>query len=493
MLHHQAIYDLIEIRTLEKEAIERGTPVFTLMQQAGKSAFQFTQTHWPQAKRFAIFCGTGNNGGDGYVLAHAAQKAGLSPLVYTVGDPANLSPTAKQAAVAYLASGGITQEASTFVPQYTDLIVDAILGIGLTGAPREIAHDAIQLINQAKLPTLAIDIPSGLNAETGEVKSIAVFATHTLTFIGLKKGLFNNQALSFTGQVHINTLGLASHSFAKLSPRLFRLFPYPALPPLPPRPRQSHKGDFGHVLVIGGDAGYGGAARLAGEAALRTGAGLVSIATHPSHASALNATRPELMVHGITSKSELKCLLPKATVIILGPGMVESTWSQRCYQVAKEAKVPMIIDAGALTFLSKKQEENPHWILTPHPGEAARLLQTKPKKIKEDRFSAVRSISEKFQCLTILKGAGTLIHSPDQQSTSLCDAGNPGMASGGMGDLLTGIVAGLISQSCPLHEAAQWGVLIHATAADLATQHQKEGSLLASDLLPFLPSLIHQK
>jgi NAD(P)H-hydrate epimerase len=258
---------------------------------------------------------------------------------------------------------------------------------------------------------------------------------------------------------------------------------------LAPRPRDAHKGLFGHVLVIGGDYGLAGAIRLAGEAALRVGAGLVSIATRPEHVAAIVSGRPEIMAHGIKKTSELKPLLAKATVIILGPGLGQSPWSQQLLKQALAAPQPKVIDADALNLLALQPKQSANWVLTPHPGEAARLLNSSTAFIQADRTTAAKQLQQKYQGVIVLKGAGSLVCTAT--TLSLCQAGNPGMASGGMGDVLSGVIGGLIAQQFNLRHAAELGVCLHAGAGDLAAAQAGERGLIASDLMLYLHKLIN--
>ncbi len=256
---------------------------------------------------------------------------------------------------------------------------------------------------------------------------------------------------------------------------------------LQPRTRDAHKGNFGHVLIVGGDYGFSGAVRMAAEAALRVGAGLVSVATCSEHALTLNLTRPEIMCHGVSFTKALSLLCEKATVIAVGPGMGRSSWAKKMLDVVLKSKKPLVVDADALNLLAEKPLKNSNWILTPHPGEAARLLQTTTEAIQQDRLSAIKKLQEKFGGVCVLKGAGSLIIGPDS-AVALCAAGNPGMATAGMGDVLTGVIAGLAAQQIPLATAAKLGVLLHAMAGDLATKEGERG-MLALDLMPHLRGL----
>ncbi len=260
---------------------------------------------------------------------------------------------------------------------------------------------------------------------------------------------------------------------------------------LQPRPREANKGNFGHVLVVGGDYGFSGAARMAGEAALRVGAGLVSVATRPESSLVLNAARPELMCHGVNSGSELEPLLVRANVVVIGPGLGRSAWAQKLlYLVLKSEKNVVVVDADGLNMLAEKPAKKENWILTPHPGEAGRLLKKSTPDIQADRLGSARELQQKYGGICVLKGAGTLVLGPDSQP-AICKAGNPGMASGGTGDVLSGVIGGLLAQGLPLVAAAKLGVLIHAMAGDLAAKEGGERGMIASDMLPYIRRLVN--
>lgn len=260
---------------------------------------------------------------------------------------------------------------------------------------------------------------------------------------------------------------------------------------LAPRPRDSHKGNFGHVLIVGGDVGYAGAARLAAEGALRVGAGLVSIATHPDHAYFLQSTRPELMCHPVKNPEDLAPLMQRASVIAIGPGLGQRPWGTALLRhVLSQKMLPLILDADALNGIAKiAYKPEPNRIFTPHPGEAARLLGL--KTITSNRHDLINQLTQQYQGIFVLKGHDTLVGKPDHP-LHICHAGNPGMSTAGMGDLLTGVISGLIAQKIPLFESACLSVLLHAMAADQAAE-QGERGLIASDVLPYLRRLVNSR
>lgn len=273
-------------------------------------------------------------------------------------------------------------------------------------------------------------------------------------------------------------------------------------PLLRPRESNSHKGDYGHVLILGGAPGTGGAALLAAEASARTGAGLTSVATHPDHAHALLARRPELMVRGTTDPDVINAMMARASVLVAGPGLGLENWGRQLLRTALLAAnaqgLPLVLDADALNLLSEEHRTagstpNSKWILTPHSGEAARLLQQPRASIEADRATAVRALQNRYGGVAVLKGPGTLVCYDQQgrQQVDTCVHGNPGMATGGMGDVLSGIIGALLAQGLSLADAARLGVCLHSRAADLEAEAQGERGMLASDLLPHLRTLLN--
>lgn len=257
-----------------------------------------------------------------------------------------------------------------------------------------------------------------------------------------------------------------------------------------PRTRDVHKGLFGHALIVGGNHGMTGAVRLAGEAALRVGAGLVSVGTQAESITAIISERPEIMAHAIKTDKELNPLIKKASVIVLGTGLGQTRWSQQLFKRVLTATQAKVLDADALNLLAKQFKRSDNWILTPHPGEAARLLDCTVNAIQANRIKAVKALQKQYGGVVVLKGAGSLVCS--SRSIRLCFAGNPGMASGGMGDVLSGVIGGLLAQHFNLQQAAECGVYLHATAGDKAASLWGERGLLASDLMPYLRQLINQ-
>jgi hydroxyethylthiazole kinase-like uncharacterized protein yjeF len=478
-----ALYRADQVRALDRAAIEeQGIPGAELMERAGAAAYQLLRTRWPAARFIRVLCGGGNNGGDGYVVARLAHLDGLTVEVLALADPGALRGDARAMADAYLAAGGSVRPFDA-LPRRTDLIVDALLGTGLDRDVQGELARAIAAANEHLAPKLAIDIPSGLDADTGRVLGVAVRAHATISFIGLKQGLFTGEGPSCCGEVCFSALGVPAVVWSRevLSARRIDWSKQSEF--LTPRRRSAHKGDFGTVLVVGGAPGMAGAARLAGEAALRAGAGLVAVATHPTHAAFLGAGRPELMCHGVAEPAGLDPLLDRADVIAIGPGLGQGDWGRALYQRVLACDLPLVVDADALTLLAAEPRSSTRWVLTPHPGEAGRLLRCPTAEVQGDRFAAMRRLQAGFGGVVVLKGAGTLVYGASHRPPGVCSAGNPGMASGGMGDALTGIIAALIAQGLGLEEAAAAGVSLHAAAGDAAAVQGGERGLLASDLI----------
>lgn len=485
-----ALYTVAQVRELDRRAIDgHGVSGFELMQRAAAAAFASLQRHWPQARSIAVYCGPGNNGGDGYLLARLARQAGFTVQVLALGEPAPGGDAAR-ARVACAQAGLQLHHWQVDLPlPAADVHVDALIGTGLRRPPDGAARALIERLNTSDTPVLALDVPSGLNADTGQVAGIAVQARLTITFIAAKRGLYTGQAAAFTGSIELATLGLPAQLWQSAPAPDARLLQAATLPP---RPRTAHKGCNGHVLAVGGEHGTAGAIRLCGEAALRAGAGLVSMATRPEHLLALHAARPELMAHAVNGPQALEPLLQRASVLAVGPGLGRNAWGHALWLTALDSRLPLVLDADGLNLLASEPRvfaaERPV-VLTPHPGEAARLLDGTVAQIERDRFAAARALSKRFHAVVVLKGAGSLVAAPDGR-LEVCPWGNPGMASGGMGDLLTGIIGALLAQGCSAWQAACLGVGLHARAGDRAARKGERG-LIASDLLEPLRLLLN--
>lgn len=459
---------------------------YGLMKRAGQGLFQCIQSMPLHVEQVHVFCGAGNNAGDGYVLAKLLIEANVRTQIYAVADTEYLTGDALKA---FNELNQITSVITT-LPDKLDagVVVDALLGTGLTKPISGQFLAAVTLINAATGPVLAVDIPSGLCADTGSAQGVAVCADITLSFIVLKNGLYTGDGPHYCGEVRLDDLLVGQDMIAPEKPTAKLIAFNDVKRNLKRRARNTHKGHYGHVLLVGGNTGYSGSIRLAGEAALRVGSGLVSIVTKNEHAALITMARPELMCHGIDDKQGLNALSNQCTVLGIGPGLGQTAWSKMLFDTALEQNLPLVVDADGLNLLAKEPRENNQWVLTPHPAEAARLLSCTTAKIQADRFFAVKALQKKYGGVVVLKGSGSLICGGED--VLVCEAGNPGMASGGMGDVLTGVISGLIAQGHGLLDAAALGVVLHAMAGDDAARDGESG-LLASDLFQPLRELVN--
>jgi NAD(P)H-hydrate epimerase len=476
------IYSVATVRDIDRTAIEdEGIPGYTLMTRAGAAAVRAARERFPDANRWQVICGAGNNAGDGYVVARLAAQEGLVVSAVALVDPESLTGDAATAYADFAAEGGIVMPWEGALDDEAGLLVDALLGSGLE---RDVSGEfakAVAAMNAHRARVMALDIPTGVHGDTGQVMGTAVEADLTVTFVGLKAGLFAGEGAELCGSIVFDGLEVPEHCrphgkamSRRISSRVLRRC-------LKRRPRGAHKGDFGHVLIVGGGEGMPGAVRLAGEAALRAGAGLVSIATHPSHATVIVGSRPELMSHGIADAGALGPLLERATAVAFGPGLGTSDWSRQLFAAVSELELPCVWDADALNLLAENPEKNERRIITPHPGEAGRLIGQDTAAVQGDRRGALIALQEKYGGVAVLKGANTLVTSK-KKIPWLCTAGNPGMASPGMGDVLTGIIAALLAQQLGKEASAVVGVELHARAGDRAARAGERGTI-ASDLV----------
>ena len=480
------LYSSEQGRQLDRRAADvPGYEKGHLMQLAGTASFRSIQALWPGIRSLAVCCGPGNNGGDGFVVAGLAATHGLQVYLMGFGEPKTAD--AKRAYRSALASGVSIVPFHPDVLSGADVVVDAILGTGFNRSLEGLILDGIRAINASGKPVLSLDVPSGLNSDTGEAAKDAVGATATISFICLNPGIVTGRGPDRCGRSFFDSLQVPETVFSGMKPVAARISAGQVAGILEKLPRPHHKGDAGHLLVVGGAVGMGGAVCLAGEAALRVGAGLVSVATRPEHASYLNTGCPELMVNGIESGPNLSTLLQRATAVVAGPGLSLGSWGREFLSRVLEIELPLVVDADGLNILSEQPTTAANWILPPHPGEAARLLDGSAHEVQKDRLGAVQRIQERYGGVCILKGAGTLVATPNG-SLSVCNRGNPGMASAGMGDVLAGVIGSLLAQGLDLGEAAKCGTWLHSAAADLAATDGERG-MIARDLLPELRRL----
>ncbi len=484
------IYSVESVRRIDRVAINQGgISGYALMTRAAQAALEETRRKFPKAQRWQILCGPGNNGGDGYVLARLAGQQGIQVSVLAATSPESLAGDARTACLDLAAEGGTVGEWHGSLDPEAELLVDALFGSGLNLDVDGRYSDIVEAINSHTAPVVALDIPTGLNGDNGTIMGKAVAADLTVTFVALKSGLFLGAAPKCVGELTFAGLGIPPACMQDVTPALRRIESTVLRQALPPRAANAHKGDFGHLVLIGGNPGMPGAIRLAGMAALRCGAGRVTIATHPSNVTPIASDCPELMFHAIDKAADLATVLQRADTLGIGPGLGTGDFGRSLLDLALHAGLPTVIDADALTLLAGRESQLENCVLTPHPGEAARLLACSTAEIQRDRPGAARELQKRYGGTVVLKGAGSLV-TTGAGPCWVCTAGNPGMAAAGMGDVLTGIIAALLAQQLSAEMAAVCGVLLHAMAGDAAAMRGQRG-MLASDLLAELRTCVN--
>jgi len=489
------LYSAEAVRNLDAIAInEFNISAYELMKRAGKALFNHLQNRYPIAKHIVVVCGAGNNAGDGYVVAKLAMQSGLDVSVVSLIDPAKLQGDAKTAWKDWHSLSHQPVKFSQGLVDQADVVIDALLGTGLQRDLEGKWAETVQLINQSDTPVIAVDIPSGLCADTGRVAGCAIRATSTMSFIGLKKGQLTHLGVDHCGELLFDGLSIPEGVYKRQPPQAICLDWAKLRHQLKPRKHSMHKHQCGHVIVLGGDKGMPGAARMAAEAALRAGAGLVTIVSHEEHAAVMLSGRPEIMLSATDDGHVSSELLNKATAIVIGPGMADSIWSRNLLSAALQSHAPKLIDAGALRLLSEEDDgRRDDWVLTPHPGEAASLLGESTSVVQDSRFTSVELLQQKYGGYMVLKGAGSLLQSPisaNEKLPQVCPYGNPGMASAGMGDVLSGVIGSFLAQDYGFELASQLGVCVHSLAGDLAAKDGQTG-LLASDLFAHIRQLVN--
>jgi len=499
------LYTSQQTRELDQLAIESGISGYQLMKKAGTSAFHFILSRWPDSHKIVIVCGVGNNGGDGYVIARLAKMRGMDLRLIQLGDLSKQSDDSSTARHDLYEEGVKVEFFDNQDFSDADLIIDALLGTGIQRDVHGNWKKVIDAINRAPAKVASIDIPSGLNADSGYIQGVAVKADITVTFIGRKQGMYTANGCDQSGDITFDSLNIADEFYKEVTPASYLLQTFsPNLNVR--RAKNSHKGLFGNIVIIGGAPGMNGAALLAAEAALRAGCGLVTVLTHPDHSAFLNLNRPEIMCHGVENGTALVAHLHGADVVVIGPGLGTDTWGKELlHKVIMETaskNIPVVIDADGLNNLASEKHTmrslHFNWVLTPHPGEAARLLECTTAQVQQDRFLAARQISNKYNAMCVLKGAGSVIRSAD--TTTVCPYGNPGMASAGMGDILSGILGTMLAQALKEDgmtrieaetEAVHNAVMLHALAGDAAARKQGEKGMIASDLFPEIRHILN--
>jgi NAD(P)H-hydrate epimerase len=485
----QQVYCANQVR--DNEAIiarQCGLAMYQLMENAGEASFELLRKLWPKATKVLVLAGKGNNGGDALVVARLALAAGLEVEVCSVEQTPDYQGDAARAYQNFVQTGGRLTAFAQVDCQHFDVIVDGLLGTGLSGEVRPAYAKVIDIVNAADRPVLSLDVPSGLCADRGRALGVSIYSSACITFVALKQGLLTGAAADYCPSLYLASLGIGERFAQQIATRV-ELTSGNFLPKLSPRQPSSHKGSSGFVLIFAANKGYGGAGRLAGEAALRAGAGLVALSCDAGNDALVMAGRPELVLASDNyQQPHFKQLLRRAQVVVVGPGLGIDNWARSAWQQALACELPMVVDADALRLLARQPQQRDNWLLTPHPGEAAVLLGCSVKEIEADRFAAVRNIARKYGGCCLLKGAGTLVSDGDK--VSINRSGNPGMASAGMGDVLSGIIAALLLQQSCHFDALRLAAYIHGRAADIAGKDGQKG-LLASDLFPLIRKLVN--
>jgi len=460
----QPIYRTTDIRRVE-QAVIAANPGISLMERAGLAAAEKARDMLGDGFRVLVVCGPGNNGGDGLVVARYLHQWGYQTTTVLLADAGKL-PSDAATAYQQFVNAGRTTLADIPKESSWDLIIDGLLGIGLTRPIEGKLADTIEWINTSCSRVLALDIPSGLDSDTGNIFGVAIKATDTISFIGLKPGLLTADGKDHAGQVSIASLNIGQHQLLKPSGLLLEQAAVTTY--LPRRKLNSHKGSFGSLGIIGGAEGMLGAAVLAGRAAIKLGAGRVYVGTLAKPASGYDPIQPELMYRD----AEVLFTNDYLTALATGPGMGRSDAAEKSLIRAIESALPLLLDADALNLIAasktlqdKLRARSHPTLLTPHPTEAARLLNCDTATIQKDRVNAALKLAKEFHAAVALKGAGSICALPNGD-WFINPTGNPGMASAGTGDVLSGIIGALLAQALEASQALLLGVYLHGAAAD---------------------------
>jgi len=493
----KALFKASEIKQIEQHAAQlSGYELYHLMEKAGLESWNYIKTHWPEVQTMTIICGKGNNAGDGFVLARLAAKSAIAVQVLIVEVDTEYTGDAQIAYQAMLDADITPVQFDSSLLKKQQLFIDAILGTGLKGELRDNFKQVVESINKISelddIPVFSIDIPTGLSSDTGFAGQAVIKATRTLTFIALKAGMVTGYARACCGITDLSLLDIDAAIESKFSATAWIDDADELIKHLPKRSKVSHKGEHGHLLLIGGDYGFGGAILMAAMAAARSGAGMLTILTRAAHVAPILTQCPEAMIRSILGADDpaLKKILANVNAVVIGPGLGQEDWGHGLLKVICATDLPLLIDADALNMLARQGAGEKHWVLTPHPGEAGRLLGVATTDIQHDRYQAVIDLQNKYSAATVLKGPGTLIAS-ENKTITVCNEGNPGMASAGMGDVLSGVIGSLLAQGLDASLAARTGVALHARAGDIAAEKGLKG-LMATDLIEPLRMLVNQ-
>ncbi len=462
------LYSIEQTRLIEAAAIQAGVSALMLMKRAGFAAFQWVKQEFTQGQRVYVLCGAGNNGGDGFAFAQYAHLAGWQVDVGLVVSPAQVKSNESVTLLSELASLGVMPKPyDPAVCAHADLVVDALLGIGARSPLSSDLLATISSVNAFQKPVLALDVPSGLNADTGSHFGDAIRAQFTMTFLIHKPGLVSADGADYAGEVLVEHLGVPESLYAELRPVSKLLHVAQAEQKLVTRKKNSHKGEYGQALIVGGDEGMLGSVMLAAQSCAYAGAGIVRVVTRSEYAPMVTVKCPEVMAYGDRNVTDL---IERSTVVAVGFGLSNNAWSNQLWQQVLLSDKPKVVDAGALRLLAAQPSYRDDWILTPHPGEAAALLGISTKEVQSDRLAAVVALQEKFGGVVVLKGNGTLVY--DGKEAQICDFGDGAMSTAGMGDVLAGMITALVAQGLSLSKAAVQGVMLHAKAGEQLAQQQ---------------------
>jgi len=498
-----------EMRALDRWTIEHGTPGHVLMERAGAGAARVLRERLRRPRGpTVVVCGRGNNGGDGFVVARHLRRGRLPVEVWLAGRPEEVRGDAARMLAAWrkgrgsvhdlTAPGGVEALARRLAQ--AAVVVDGLFGTGLNAPVEGVLAAAIDAINACGAPVLALDIASGLSADTGLPLGTAVRATVSAAFGYPKLGQVVYPGVELTGLLAVVDIGIPAAALAAVAPGVALLEGQEVGRLLAPRPRDAHKGTFGHVLVIAGSRGKTGAALLAAGAAVRSGAGLTTLAVPASLHPVLEGHVREAMTAALPDTgggaaalgegAAVDALLADRAAVVCGPGLgLDGPTRALVAHVVRRAGAPLVLDADGLNAVAGTgllRERAGPTVVTPHPGEMARLLATDASSVQADRLGAARALARAERVVVVLKGARTIVASPDG-AAAVSPTGNPGMASGGTGDVLAGLVGGLLAQGLPPYEAATLGVFAHGAAGDAVASRRGEAGLSASDIIEELP------
>jgi NAD(P)H-hydrate epimerase len=503
-----------EMRRIDRETIDFGIPGRILMENAGRGAAQALIERFPGAGagKIGVLAGRGNNGGDGFVIARHLSQRGIDVSVYLLSEAsavkgealANLELLYRLEIPVIEISDRKSFDSNQLSMRHRDIWVDAIFGTGLKSDIKGYIRDVILFINIMRKPVLAVDIPSGIDSDTGQVCGEAVRSNVTATFGYAKAGHYLYPGAAYSGKVEIVDIGIPKYIADRISPKQRLLRNETVRSYLRPRSGDAHKGGTGHLFIIAGSPGKTGAAAMTAMAAMRAGAGLVTVglpkslnpAVEPIILEAMTCPLPENS-EGFLSEDSFDAIMHNLTgkkCVAIGPGLgTDSSTKKLILEVLRSSSLPVVIDADGLNLLvgetSLLKKIKVPVILTPHPGEMSRLTGNTVELIQKDRISCARDFAREFKVNLVLKGAGTVIAHPDG-NVFINPSGNPGMASGGMGDILTGIIAGFVAQGYPADEAARIGVYLHGKAGDRLAESMGPFGFIASDILNAIPAQI---